>query len=202
MHATIAPIASTTTTLAGALWRERTDTRLVRGAILAVTGAAVLTASARLQIPSWPVPMTLQTLAVLVLGMAYGRNLASATVMLYLGAGAAGLPVFAGTPERGLGLAYMFGPTGGFLLGFLAAAPLLGWLAERGFDKGFARTLFAMTLGHVLIFAFGAAWLVATLGSTAVLTALTPLVVATIVKTLLGALLLPSAWSIVRRFQR
>ena len=93
--------------------------------------------------------MTLQTLAVLLIGAAFGTRLAAATVVLYLIEGAVGLPVFAGTPERGIGLAYMMGPTGGFLAGYLASAAIVGWFAERGADRSFARLLGAMAIGQL-----------------------------------------------------
>ena len=102
-----------------------------------VGGVCLLTLSAKLQVPFYPVPMTMQTLVVLMIGMAYGRVLGTATVAAYLLAGAAGLPVFAGTPERGIGLAYMMGPTGGYLVGFLVSAWLMGALAERGWSSSF-----------------------------------------------------------------
>src|SRR6202022_4636987 len=98
------------------------------------------------------------------LAMAYGTRLGAATVGAYLAAGALGLPVFAGTPEQGAGLPYMLGPTGGYLIGFLAETLLLGALAERGWDRKLATSLVAMSLGHVLILACGVAWLSASMG--------------------------------------
>src|SRR5690349_16484491 len=95
-------------------------------AAIVVGGSLVLWASAKLQVPFYPVPMTFQSLVVLAIGMAFGWRIGAATVALYLIEGAAGLPVFAGTPERGIGLAYMVGPTGGYLLGYLLAATLVG----------------------------------------------------------------------------
>lgn len=96
--------------------------RMLRNAGIAIAGSLLLTVSAKTQIAFYPVPMTMQTLVIMVLGMALGPRLGAATVMLYLGQGALGLPVFAGTPEKGLGLAYMAGPTGGYLAGFVAGA--------------------------------------------------------------------------------
>src|SRR5712672_4648101 len=87
------------------------------GAILVATGLLLLTLSAKIQIPLWPVPMTMQTYVILVIAMAYGTRLGVATVVAYLLAGAVGLPVFAGTPEKGIGVPYMLGPTGGYLVG-------------------------------------------------------------------------------------
>lgn len=100
---------SGTTTMISALWPAagRIPLRLVT---LALVGTALLTLSAKVQVPFWPVPMTMQTFAVIVIGMAYGWRLGGATVALYLLEGAIGLPVFAGTPEKGIGIAYMAGP--------------------------------------------------------------------------------------------
>ena len=109
---------------------------LARSVAAVVLGSLLLTLSAQLQVPFFPVPMTLQVLVVLLVGVAAGPRLAGVTLAVYLAQGAAGLPVFAGTPEKGLGLAYMAGPTGGYLLGFLVAAVLVGWMAERGWDRG------------------------------------------------------------------
>src|SRR5579862_9024378 len=133
-------------TLAAALWPAEGRMPVVRAATLVIIGSLVLTLSAKIEVPFWPVPLTMQSLAVLVIGMAYGLRLGALAVLLYLAEGAVGLPVFAGTPERGIGLAYMVGPTGGYLLGFLLAAWVLGLLAERGWDRSWARTLGAMLI--------------------------------------------------------
>ena len=163
--------------------------------LLALVGTLALTVSAKTQIPFWPIPMTMQTFVVLVIGMAYGSRLGAATVALYLLQGALGLPVFAGTPEKGVGLAYMMGPTGGYLLGFLVAAWVCGWLAERGFDRSPLKSLVAMSVGHVLIFVFGVAWLATFMGiEKAFMVGVAPFWAATIVKTLLGVATLPLAW--------
>src|SRR5690349_9490265 len=129
---------------------------LLTTALLAVLGSAALALSAKIQIPFWPVPMTMQTLVVLMLGMAYGSRLALGTLLLYLAEGAVGLPVFAGANA---GLAYMIGPTGGYLIGFLFAAVLIGCLAERGWDRSPLKALAAMALGHAVVFLPGVAWL-------------------------------------------
>ncbi|MBT7506665.1 MAG: biotin transporter BioY, partial [Rhodospirillales bacterium] len=94
----------------------------MRATVLAVAGSALLAISAKIQIPFYPVPMTMTTFMVLLLGMSLGWRLAAATILLYLAEGAAGMPVFAGTPEKGIGLAYMMGGTGGYLIGYLLAA--------------------------------------------------------------------------------
>jgi biotin transport system substrate-specific component len=184
------------TTLATTLWPTTSSNgSAARNVTLAFVGVLALTISAKLQIPFWPVPMTMQTYVVLVLGMAYGMRLGSATIASYLLMGALGLPVFAGTPERGVGLPYMLGPTGGFLLGFLVAAACCAWFAARGFDRRFWKTLVAMSAGHAVIFVFGVAWLAQLVGfEKAFAMGVAPFWAATIAKTLLGVVTLPLAW--------
>ncbi|MGU9951372.1 MAG: biotin transporter BioY [Gammaproteobacteria bacterium WSBS_2016_MAG_OTU1] len=132
---------------------------IARSMALALIGAALLAISAKIQIPFYPVPQTLQTMIVLLVGMAYGGKLGVATVSLYLMAGAAGLPIFAGTPEKGIGWAYMIGPTGGYLLGFIFAAAACGMLARRGWDKNLWKVGLAMIIGNIIIYALGLLWL-------------------------------------------
>jgi biotin transport system substrate-specific component len=169
---------------------------LLRGAGLALLGALVLAASAKVQVPFYPVPMTLQTLAVLTLGALFGARLAAATVALYLGEGLIGLPVFAGAVA---GPVYVAGPTGGYLVGFLLAAALVGWLAERGWTRGWLPALAAMTLGHFVIFVAGFAWLAPPLGAEkAWAVGVAPFAAATVAKTLLAAALAIAG----RRFAR
>ena len=190
-------------TLAHTLWPAQSGSgRTARNVLLALVGTLVLTVSAKTQIPFWPIPMTMQTFVVLVIGMAYGSRLGAATVALYLLEGALGLPVFAGTPEKGVGLAYMMGPTGGYLLGFLVAAWVCGWLAERGFDRSPLKALVAMSVGHALIFVFGVAWLAQLMSvEKAFMVGVLPFWAATIVKTLLGVAVLPLAWKLVSRIK-
>ena len=191
-------------TLAQTLWRPEAQNRVLRGIVLALLGTALLTASAKVQIPFYPVPMTLQTLVVLGLGMAYGWRLAAATLLLYLAQGAAGLPVFAGTPEKGLGLAYMLGGTGGYLLGFVMAAAACGWLAERGWDRSVVTTALAMLLGNLLIYVPGLLWLGALFGWDKPILewGLLPFLLGDLVKLALAALLLPLAWKALGRAPR
>ena len=137
---------------------------IFRAVMLAMAGAVLLTASAKIKIPLDPVPLSLQTMVVLLLGMAYGARLGAATILLYLFSGAAGLPVFADTPEKGIGLAYMMGPTGGYLLGFVFAAWFCGKLAERGWDMRIWRVLVVMLGGNAIIYACGLLWLGSVVG--------------------------------------
>lgn len=129
-----------------------------RTGALVVAGVLLMTLAARTQIPFWPVPMTLHTLAVMAFAVGLGPRLATGIFMAYLAAGAAGLPVFSGTPERGIGLAYMAGPTGGYLLGYLAASWLAGTLAQGRSTGG---RLLAMLAGLAVVYATGLAWLAA-----------------------------------------
>lgn len=165
-----------------------------RMAALAVVGSLLLWASAKAQVPMWPVPMTMQTFAVVAIGFAYGAKLGMATVVLYLAQGAMGLPVFAGTPEKGLGLPYMLGTTGGYLLGFVLAAGLAGWLAERGWGRDIVRLSLAMLAGHALIFVPGMAWLATFVGAEkAIAFGLTPFLAGAVVKAALGVAVLMAA---------
>ena len=124
--------------------------------LMVVLGVAVITASAKTTVPFWPVPMTLQTMAIMAIAVATGPRIAVATMLAYLAAGAAGLPVFAGTPERGIGIAYMMGPTGGYLAGYLIAAGFVGALA-RG--RGAFGRFVVMMAGMVPVYLLGLAGL-------------------------------------------
>jgi len=184
-------------TLIETLWPAANAQTWMRNALLALGGSVLLTLSAKISVPFYPVPMTMQTLAVLIIGSAFGWRLGAATVLFYLAQGAMGLPVFAGTPEKGIGLAYMVGPTGGYLLGFVAGAALVGWLAERGWSGSLAWWLAAMFLGHVVIFAFGTAWLGTLIGlEKAWMLGVAPFYLATLFKTLLAALCMKAGWSV------
>ena len=143
------------------LWTPDTPAhRAAYGVVLALVGSFLLTVSAKTQIPFWPVPLTMQTFVVMVLALGYGSRLATATVALYLAQGALGMPVFA----EGGGMVYFTGPTGGYLLGFLPAAALMGWLAERGWHRTVGRALAACLAGDAIMFACGVAWLSVLIG--------------------------------------
>ena len=173
---------------------------LLQQVLLAVAGSLLLWASAKVQVPFWPVPMTMQTFVVLGLGAAFGWRLGMATVALYLLQGGMGLPVFAGTPEKGIGLAYMAGPTGGYLAGFVLAAGITGWLAERGFDRNVLTTGLAMLAGTVAIYALGLGWLGALIGyEKAVQFGLVPFIPGDIAKLLLAAIVFPATWKWLKR---
>jgi biotin transport system substrate-specific component len=137
----------------------RSETRpgvAARNVIIVIAGAVLMTLAAKVQIPFWPVPMTLHTLAVMAFAVAFGPRLAVSIFLAYLAAGAAGLPVFSGSPERGVGLAYMVGPTGGYLAGYLVACWLVGVLAA---GKGALGRIGAMLIGMAPVYGLGVAWL-------------------------------------------
>ncbi len=138
----------------GSTWRVG----LARSAVLALLGACLLTLSAKVQVPG-PVPMTLQTLAVLALGAMLGMRLALASVLLYLAEGALGLPVFANTPPLAPGLAYLVGPTGGFLAGFVLAAGMVGFAADRGLARRPIPFALVLAAASASLLAAGWAWL-------------------------------------------
>jgi biotin transport system substrate-specific component len=194
--------ASTTyPTIASVLWPANGQVKAVRLAVLAVLGTLLLTLSAKLHVPFYPVPMTFQTLVVLGLGMAYGWRLGAATVALYLLQGALGLPVFSGTPEKGIGLAYLLGPTGGYLFGFFLAAGVCGWLAERGWDRSVITTALAMLIGNIIIYVPGLLWLGGLFGWDKPILewGLTPFILGDAIKLALAAALMPLAWKLLRR---
>lgn len=180
--------------LASVLWPQRADhsSALFRSVILVAFGTALLTLSAKVNLPLPYVPMTLQTLVVLMIGAAYGRRLGTATVLAYLAEGAMGLPVFAGPVG---GIAPLVGPTAGYLFGFIAGALVTGWLAERGWDRSVVRLFAAMTIGHVVILAAGFGWLAfgMKLGvEKAWLVGIVPFIAGSLIKSALGATLLPA----------
>jgi biotin transport system substrate-specific component len=188
-------------TFAELLWPTRDNSAAaVRALVLALVGSALLAISAKIQVPIPPVPMTMQTLVVLMIGATYGWRLGGATVLLYLAEGMLGLPVFANTPPAAAGPLYFAGPTGGFLLGFAAAACVVGFLAERGWDRPLARVVALMTLGHVVLFVIGLAWLAVLVGpAKAWAVGAQPFLWATLIKTALAAALMQAGWSLVRR---
>ncbi|MDJ0683295.1 MAG: biotin transporter BioY [Alphaproteobacteria bacterium] len=191
-------------TLIDAIWDGEgasTQSRLARNTLLAVAGSLLIWLCAKIQVPFYPVPMTMGTFAILAIGAAFGSRLGAATVLLYLAQGVAGLPVFAGTPEKGIGLAYMLGGTGGYLIGYVAAAYATGWLAERGWDRNAFLTAAAMLIGSVLIYAPGLLWLGTLFGWDKPILAwgLTPFLIGDLVKLALAAALLPLAWKLLGR---
>jgi len=173
----------------------RADT-ISRRLVIAALGSLALWISAKVQIPFYPVPQTMQTFVVLMVGSLFGWRAGALTIAAYLLEGAVGLPVFAGTPARGIGLAYMMGPTGGYLAGYLAAATLCGWLAERGFTRTIPGTAASILLGTAVIYALGLLWLGTVVGWDKPVLAwgATPFLPGEVVKIALASALLPALW--------
>ncbi len=195
------PVATPHFPLAEVLWPDRADgfSGVLRMLILIGLGTALLTLSAKVSLPLPYVPMTLQTLVVLMIGAAYGWRLGGATVMAYLAEGVIGLPVFAGPVG---GLAPLVGPTAGYLVGFVAAAIVTGWLSERGWDRSAPLLFVAMGLGHIIILVAGFTWLAfgMKLGAEkAWLVGVAPFVAASVLKNALGAALVPAIRRLIDR---
>lgn len=154
---------TTPNTLLGAFQPRGTAAKLATNLVTVVLGTLLITAAAKINVPVWPVPVTLQSFAIAALAAAFGMRIGVATVALYLIEGAFGLPVFA----TGGGLAYLIGPTGGFLLGFLALAAIVGFAADRGLTRQPVLLFGAMLIGTAVLYIFGFGWLVAMAGSAA-----------------------------------
>ena len=133
-----------------------TQSKLLKNLFIALIGTIFLAISSKIKIPFYPVPMTMQTLVVLIIGIGFGWRLGVATIMLYLFEGIIGLPVFSGTPEKGIGLVYFTGPTMGYLIGFLVAAFLAG---KFNFDNNLIKNFFKLTFATSFIYILGMLWL-------------------------------------------
>ena len=175
--------------------------RTVRYALLAFAGSALITLCTQISLPLFPVPMTLQTFAVFLIGLTYGWRLGGITVALYLLEGALGLPVFSG--GKG-GMLVFMGPTAGYLVGFLLAATACGWFAERGFDRSYFKLLVALLLGNVLLYVPGLLWLGTLIGwdKPVLEYGLYPFISGDLLKIAMAVLLLPTAWKVVNRFKQ
>ncbi|SED54272.1 biotin transport system substrate-specific component [Rhizobiales bacterium GAS191] len=205
-------------TLASAIWPRRaavdaaaesreSGSHFVRDTALCVAAVALLTLSAKISVPFLPVPMTLQTFAVLSLGAAYGVRLSVISIIVYLACGVGGLPVFANTPPLIAGPAYLFGPTGGFLIGFIPAAALMGLIAEAKFDRSFFAALPCALIADTLIFLCGFLWLAFAarigangqgLGMAAAWSkGVEPFLLGDFVKAALTAAVFPAIWSLI-----
>ncbi len=153
-------------------------------------------------LPFSPVPVTLQTLAVLLTGAALGRRRGGLALLLYLGEGAAGLPVFAPVPSSPGGFLALLGLTGGYLWSFPVAAFVTGWLCERHLDRRFLTSALAMLPGTLIIYLIGVTWLAMTLhldSLTALRLGMVPFIPGDMLKLMFAAALLPTAWALVRK---
>ena len=194
---------TTPNTLLGVFQPKGDAARLVSNLATVVLGTLFITICAKINVPVWPVPVTLQSFAIAALAAAFGLRIGVATVALYLLEGAFGLPVFA----TGGGLAYLAGPTGGFLLGFLVMAAIIGYAADRG-ASGRPLTMFvAMLAGDAALFVIGFVWLLALSGQagwidqtdvvgSAFARAVQPFIIWDVLKLALAALTVTGVWSL------
>lgn len=193
---------TTPNTLLGTFQPKGEAAKLASNLVTVVLGTLLITLCAKINVPVWPVPVTLQTFAIAALSAAFGMRIGVATVSLYLLEGAFGLPVFA----TGGGMAYLVGPTGGFLVGFLFMAAIIGFAADRG-ASGKPLTLFAANIaGGAVMFGFGFAWLLTMAGQAAWIDqsnafasafagAVQPFIVWDVLKMALAALTVTGAWA-------
>ncbi len=173
----------------------------LRKLLLVAGGILALALAAKLRVPMWPVPMTLQTLAVLLIGTTYGARLGLATLLGYILLGAAGVAVFAGDSA---GLAYIAGPTGGYLVGFAAAAGLMGLMARRGLDRTALGMAAMMLAGSAVIYAFGLGWMSVLFAADkgfawVVQMGMVNFLAGDLVKLAIAALLVPGMWKLTRK---
>ena len=165
-------------------------------AFLVVIGSLLLATSAQFKIPLYPVPVTGQTLVVLLIGMTFGARLGGITMAAYLFEGALGLPVFAGGAS---GIATLMGPTGGYLFGFLLASVAMGYLAERGMGRTVVSTVVAMLIGNCVIYVCGVFWLSNFIGfGQAIAAGVLPFLYGDTLKLIIAAVLMPLAWRAVK----
>jgi biotin transport system substrate-specific component len=173
----------------------------VKQVALVLVGVLVLAVAAKIKVPMWPVPITMGTFAVLIIGAAYGARLGLVTILAYMLVGAIGFDVFAGSSAEAAGLTYMMGGTGGYLVGYVLATLALGALAQRGWDRSVVWMALAMLIGTVLIYVPGLAWLGQLYGWDNPILAwgLTPFLIGDALKLALAALVLPAVWKLVGR---
>ena len=161
----------------------------IKNIILVFFGSLLLAISAKVQVPFWPVPMTMQTFAVFLIGVTYGLRLSFLTLLAYIFEGLIGLPVFA----TGSGVAYLVGPTAGYIYGMLFAATLIGFLSERGYSKSYLMCLISLLIGSFVIFAFGVGFLSLIIGyKKAIIFGLLPFIPSELFKITLAVLIIPS----------
>jgi biotin transport system substrate-specific component len=204
MTATSATLLTTLASRSGASGNAQA-VRLASVLFMTVLTAAAAQVSAPL--PFTPVPFTFQPMIVLLSGLVLGSRLGAASQVLYLAAGVAGLPVFAGSIALPPGALRLLGPTGGYLLAYPLAAFVTGGLAERGFDRRYVRSFLAMLAGLVIIYAGGAAWLglVSRAGTAAIglpaafVAGVAPFVVPDLIKLALASAVVPGIWRLTGR---
>ena len=163
--------------------------------VLILFGTLLLTISAKVQVPFWPVPMTMQTFVVFLIGSTYGVRLSFLTLLAYLFEGAIGLPVFA----SGGGIVYLTGPTAGYLYGMTIAAVVISFFADKGFSNSYIKSFISIILGSIIIFTFGVLYLGSIIGySKALQLGLLPFLPSELFKIVLAVLLIPTLNKIIK----
>ncbi|MCH2280866.1 MAG: biotin transporter BioY [SAR324 cluster bacterium] len=168
---------------------------------ITIAGSALIALCAQISVPFYPVPLTMQTFAVILIGLTYGWRLGGITVALYVVEGAIGLPVFAG--GKG-GMIVLMGPTAGYLYGFFLAAVACGWFAERGFDRSYFKLIVPLLAGNVLLYTSGLIWLGNFIGwdKPVLDLGLYPFIPGDLLKIAMAAVLLPTVWKYVERMKQ
>ena len=168
----------------------------LKNIFLVLFGTLLLTVSSKIQVPFWPVPMTMQTFIVLIIAMAYGWKLSFLTLLAYLIEGALGLPVFA----KGGGLTYLIGPTAGYLYGMAIAAAVVGYFADLGYGKSIIKCIVPLLLGTIIIFICGIGYLSSIIGFDKAITAgLLPFIPSELFKIALALFIIPSIWKYIQK---
>lgn len=171
--------------------------RLLWYSALAVAGSMLIALAAKIQVPFWPVPMSLSTLAIFTIAAAYGLRLGLGTIFTYLALGFYGLPVFVGATA---GPAYFLGPTAGYLAGFVIMVAITGWAADRGWSGNPLKLGGAMLVGETIMLGLGWAWIaVAYSAEQAFAWGVGPFIVTDLVKLAMAACLVPALWALIRR---
>ncbi|MER8473532.1 biotin transporter BioY [Mesorhizobium sp. M1328] len=179
---------------------EKGAARLAGQLLLAIAGTLLLILSAKTKVMLGPVDISMQTLAVFLIAASFGMRLGVATLLLYMAEGALGLPVFQSTPEKGIGIAYMLGSTGGYLAGFVVMAAIVGWAADRGWDRHPIKLFNAMLVAEIVMMAMGFAWLALLIGpEKSWQFGVLPFIVGDLIKVALAASLVPAVWSLLKR---
>ncbi|MBI04746.1 MAG: BioY family protein [Pelagibacteraceae bacterium] len=169
---------------------------IILNILLVLIGTLLLSISAKVQVPFWPVPMTMQTFVVFLIGTTYSIRLSFITLLIYLFEGAIGLPVFA----SGGGLAYLTGPTAGYLYGMAITVVLISYLADKGFSQTYFKTALMLLIGSVIIFSFGIIYLGSIIGfDKAIQAGLLPFIPSEIFKIALAVAIIPTINNIIKK---
>ncbi|MER9610897.1 biotin transporter BioY [Mesorhizobium sp. M0312] len=193
-------IATTMRPLISLALPEKGAARLAGQLLLAIAGTLLLILSAKTKVMLGPVDISMQTLAVFLIAASFGMRLGVATLLLYMAEGALGLPVFQSTPEKGIGIAYMLGSTGGYLAGFVVMAAIVGWAADRGWDRHPIKLFNAILVAEIVMMAMGFAWLALLIGpEKSWQFGVVPFIVGDLIKVALAASLVPAVWSLLKR---